>query len=41
MIMVLACGSTALAQTSKQERIKYIRKCYAEAKEKIARNGKN
>ena len=38
---VLACGSIALAQTSKEERIKYIRKCYAEAKRKVDANGKN
>ena len=38
---VLACGSIALAQTSKEERIKYIRKCYAEAKKKVDANGKN
>ena len=41
MIVVLACGSIALAQNTKEERIKYIRKCYTEAKEKMAQNGKN
>ena len=41
IMAVLACGSIALAQTSKEERIKYIRKCYAEAKKKVDANGKN
>lgn len=41
IMAVLACGSIALAQTSKEEGIKYIRKCYAEAKKKVDANGKN
>ena len=41
MIVVLACGSIALAQNTKEERMKYIRKCYAEAKKKVDANGKN
>ena len=41
LIILLACGSMALAQTTKEERIKYIRKCYAEAKKKVDNNGKN
>lgn len=41
IIIVLACGSVALAQNTKEERIKYIRKCYAEAKKKVDANGKN
>jgi hypothetical protein len=32
---------TCLAQNQKAERIKYIRKCYADAKKKIDANGKN
>jgi len=41
MIVVLACGSIALAQNTKEERMKYIRKCYADAKKKVDANGKN
>ena len=37
---MMALG-TCLAQDQKTERIKYIRKCYAEAKKKIDANGKN
>ena len=39
-ICMVALG-TCLAQTTKEERMKYIRKCYAEAKKKIDANGKN
>ena len=41
MFTVLACGSMALAQSAKDNQMKYIRKCYAEAKEKMAQNGRN
>ena len=41
LIVLLACGSTALAQTTKEDRIKYIRKCYTDAKKKVDANGKN
>ncbi len=37
---MMALG-TCLAQTTKEERMKYIRKCYADAKKKIDANGKN
>ena len=37
---MMALG-TCLAQNQKAERMKYIRKCYAEAKKKIDANGKN
>ena len=37
---MMALG-TCLAQNLKEERIKYIRKCYAEAKKKVGANGKN
>ena len=37
---MMALG-TCLAQDQKAERMKYIRKCYAEAKKKIDANGKN
>ena len=39
-ICMMALG-TCLAQTTKEERIKYIRKSYAEAKKKVDANGKN
>jgi len=41
LIVLLVCGSFAMAQTSKEERMKYIRKCYADAKKKVDANGKN
>ena len=40
IICMMALG-TCLAQDQKAERMKYIRKCYAEAKKKIDANGKN
>ena len=40
IICMMALG-TCQAQDQKAERMKYIRKCYAEAKKKIDANGKN
>ena len=42
MMFVLLLGTTMMqAQTTKAERLKYIRKVYAEAKQKMAENGKD